>query len=37
MAKAAEYSRSEIPLFNVKVFDNIELSPRRLPDFLDKP
>ena len=27
MAKAAEYSRSEIPLFNVKVFDNIELSP----------
>ena len=27
MAKAAEYSRTEIPLFTVKVIENIELSP----------
>jgi len=27
MAKAAEYSRSEIPLSNVKVTENIEISP----------
>ena len=27
MAKASEYSRSEIPLFTVKVTENVELSP----------